>query len=129
VKKTVILPNALVRAFENHFVYEREITNHLRNIPFFIQKTITDVCPQYEALSLLKRFTGYLLGYVLHKSETELFILIPCAKRERKEIRLLLGDCLGNINVTDNIPFTVHIVFIGEEVFPNIIIDTIKIII
>jgi hypothetical protein len=113
------LPNALIRAFEGHFIYEREIKGHLRHIPPFIQKAIDDICPEYEGGSILKRFTGYLLGYLIQKNQTDFFIFIPCSKEERKAIAFLLRDCLHNRKLqASGISIKLSMIFIGEEVYP-----------
>jgi hypothetical protein len=91
------LPNALIRAFERHFIYDRNRNTHLRNIPFFIENVINNLYPKYKAVYILKRLTGLLLGYVYQITLNEYVIIIPCSNTEKHEILFLLKDSLREL--------------------------------
>jgi hypothetical protein len=104
------LPNVLIRAFERHFIYDRDKTNHLRNIPFFIENVIKSLYSHYKAVYVIKRFTGTLLGYMYKLSNKEYTLIIPCLQNEKHEILFLLNDCFQD-QILDDTTFTI--------IFPN----------
>jgi hypothetical protein len=109
------LPNALARAFERHFIYDKEPRGHLRHIPFFISKVINDLYnSNYLAIYILKRFTGLLLGYIFEIKNGEYVLVIPCRKSERDELLFLIRDCLQHVKIP--IINLFDIIFLGDIV-------------
>jgi hypothetical protein len=109
------LPNALIRAFEHHFIYDREGKGRLYHLPLFIENAVCKVRADYkDALHVLKRFTGRLLGYLLKENEGEFTVFIPCGMNERGEILFLLKDSLMAHDLKDAC-YALKVVFIGYD--------------
>jgi ABC-type antimicrobial peptide transport system permease subunit len=110
------LPSALIKALERHFIYDKDQDTHLRNIPFFIKNIINTLYSQYKDYYILKRFTGFLLGYIFEITQGEYVIIIPCSKLERSEILFLIKDSLEQVPI-----YSFTVIFPGEESISNII--------
>jgi hypothetical protein len=110
------IPSALIRALESHFIYEDAVEGHLRFIPSFIEPVFNAVKPGVP-FHILKRFTGRLLGYLLHDAPDEFTLIIPCVIPERREISFLIRDSIMETGLDDT-SYAVKLIFLGSKSNP-----------
>jgi hypothetical protein len=110
------IPSALIRALESHFIYEAIPQGHLRFVPSFIESVFNAVKPGVP-FHIVRRFTGRLLGYLLHEGPDEFTLVIPCGKEERRELSFLIRDSLMEPGLADT-SYAVKIIFLDSEPLP-----------
>jgi hypothetical protein len=114
--KKEIIPSALIRALESHFIYEDTSESHLHFIPSFIEPVFNAVKPG-APFHILKRFTGRLFGYLLHDAPDEFTLIVPCVIPERREISFLIRDSIMKTGLDDT-SYAVKLIFLGSKAHP-----------